>query len=223
MAVSRTIFNQATELVIDNLEGGYYHPDMLYDGRVTFNPNLISSGETLFGLDRKNGIELAKFSSWNKFWNAIDQARARSSWHYNYRGGSLEPTLKSYAEEIMYSWYNELAGRYLSLQARKLVESDPRLLFNFIYASWNGEGWFQRFASSINNAVASGITNTDALLTIAINDRKSTGNSLITQTAYKIQDLVQRLPGANTSGSTAGIFFILALATTGGYFLLQKD
>ena len=27
------------------------------------------------------------------------------------------------------------------------------LLFHFSYASWNGEGWFKRFATSLNSAI----------------------------------------------------------------------
>ena len=34
MAVNKNTFSNTTKLVIDNLEGGYYHPNMLKDGRV---------------------------------------------------------------------------------------------------------------------------------------------------------------------------------------------
>jgi hypothetical protein len=75
--------------------------------------------------------------------------------------------------------------------------SDGRLLFHFIYATWNGSGWFQKFAKDINAAVAQGITNTDALLKVAMHSRTKEGltkgsapNSLIAQGGNKIEKIV---------------------------------
>ena len=54
-----------------------------------------------------------------------------------------------------------------------------KLTFNFIYATWNGGGWFQKFARDINDAVEDGITNPDDLIKVAIKSRRESGNSLI--------------------------------------------
>jgi hypothetical protein len=47
-------FDKITSLVIDKLEGGYYHPNMLIDGRVK-DIRYSGSGETMFGIDRLKG------------------------------------------------------------------------------------------------------------------------------------------------------------------------
>jgi hypothetical protein len=41
-------------IIIEKLEGGYYHPDMLTDGRIK-DGRYGGSGETMFGIDRKTG------------------------------------------------------------------------------------------------------------------------------------------------------------------------
>ena len=41
-------------MIIDKLEGGYYHPDMLEDGRIK-DSRYSASGETMMGIDRKAG------------------------------------------------------------------------------------------------------------------------------------------------------------------------
>lgn len=60
-------FEYITDLIIDNLEGGYYHPDFYITGRKRYGDNAFitannfvksgyrSSGETMFGLDRDAG------------------------------------------------------------------------------------------------------------------------------------------------------------------------
>jgi hypothetical protein len=62
-------FQYIANLIIDNLEGGYYHPDMYIKGAKTTSGKFIPaatfvkadygrSGETLFGLDRHAGWNL---------------------------------------------------------------------------------------------------------------------------------------------------------------------
>jgi hypothetical protein len=69
-------------------------------------------------------------------------------------------------------------------------------LFHFIYATYNGSGWFKKFATDITNAIASGITDPIQLTKVAINSRIKEGlkkgskpNSLIVQSANKITKL----------------------------------
>jgi hypothetical protein len=63
-------FEYLTNIIIDNLEGGYYHPDFYITGRKRYGDNVFissnafikakygSSGETMFGLDRDAGWDL---------------------------------------------------------------------------------------------------------------------------------------------------------------------
>ena len=86
-----------------------------------------------------------------------------------------------------------MANAHLTPQAKALVNSDPRLLFNFIYATWNGSGWFKQFAKKINDSVASGVTDTDQLTKVAVAARTGSSNSLISQGGNKIASLVDRI------------------------------
>lgn len=207
-----TDFNEVVKIVIDKLEGGYYHPDMLKDGRVK-DSRYSGSGETMYGLDRFAGHGLYystprkgkdpiddlqyldsyeyKTQDAKEFWETIDSQNARKNWKWGERGPSaIQPRLLQLAGNIIRPEYERLAQKYLSPDALKLVNSDGRLLFNFIYATWNGSGWFQKFAKAVNDAVASGVANTDQLLQVALSARTGSGSSLIAQGGKKIAGLV---------------------------------
>lgn len=192
--VAASDFNRIIDIVIDNLEGGYYHPDMLQDGRVK-DSRYGSSGETMFGMDRKAG-NTESTQAGREFWALIDAENAREKWPWNYMGGSLAPKLKAKVAEIMKPKFEEYLGKYMTEDARKIVMSDVGLTFNFAYAVWNGPGWFQRFARVINEKVASGITDPKELLRIAVETRKNwssssnAANSLIAQGGRKIEKIV---------------------------------
>jgi hypothetical protein len=176
-------FRKITKKIIDNLEGGYYNPEWHY------KPIMGKSGETLFGIDRKNGGTLNTGPAGIKFWNLVDKNKNKSTWTYNYRGGSLESELTDLVVDIMEPHYNSLANTYLTPESKKIVENDERLLFHFIYGSWNGPGWFQTFAKKFNDAVKKGITNPDELSKIAVDSRIYSGNSLIARGGKKIDKL----------------------------------
>lgn len=195
---NKVLFKNITQFVIDNLEGGYYHPNMLKDGRVT-DQRYKNSGETMFGIDRVAGGSINKTPAGIKFWSIIDNANAKNLWKWNYKGGSLAPQLKELVAEIMFPVYNNYAKNYFSNQSKSIVESDNRLLFNFIYASWNGPAWFKMFAEKINTAIASGINNTDKLTEIAINTRKNSTNSLIKQGGNIIEKIIDQLKKKNVA------------------------
>jgi len=188
--VNANIFLPITDLVIKHLEGGYYHPDMMKDGRVKYDPRYSTSGETMFGIDRKNGVQLAKYPEWKTFWAVIDKSGARSKWKWNYRGGTLEAELRTLAGKLMYPWFSYLFTKYLSPAAQSLVSSDARLILHFAYAAWNGAGWFERFAKMINSQVAAGQTDVNKLTSLAVKQRTDSSNSLIRQTGSKIASLV---------------------------------
>lgn len=185
-------FAKIIDVVVTNFEGGYYHPQMLVDGRVK-DSRYGASGETMFGIDRKMGGALNTSPAGVKFWSIIDKADAKNKWKWNYMGGEYAPELKKLVAEMMYPQYEALATKYLSPEAKKIVDSDPRLTLNFAYATWNGAGWFKKFASDTNKAVDSGIKKPDQLVKVAIDSRTKEGlkegsspNSLIAQQGAKM-------------------------------------
>ena len=182
-------FDGIVAQVIDKLEGGYYHPDMLADGRVK-DQRYGNSGETMMGIDRKAGGSINTTPEGVEFWTIIDTENARKNWEWGYRGGSLEPKLRALAGKMIKRNYDTYAQKYLSDEALKIVNEDPKLLFNFVYSTWNGPGWFKKFANQINDAVASGISDPAELAKIAIKARLESGNSLIAQGGRKIDSFL---------------------------------
>ena len=182
-------FDGIVAKVIDKLEGGYYHPDMLQDGRVR-DARYGNSGETMMGIDRKAGGDINTTPEGIEFWKLIDDANARTEWKWGYRGGALESQLRKLAGKMIKRYYDKYASRYLSSKALTIVNENPKLLFNFVYAVWNGPGWFKNFADDINSAVDKGITDPEELAKIQIKDRLDSGNSLVAQGGRKIADLL---------------------------------
>jgi hypothetical protein len=189
-SLTSTDFKQSVNKVIDTFEGGYYHPNMVKDGRLKSSYKMGNSGETMMGMDRKHGSGFAKTSAGKEFWGLIDRANASQTWKHNYMGGSLENELKRLVADMIKPEYDSLSSKYLSSEAREIVKKSPDLTFNFIYATWNGPGWFQTFAKKINDAVSKGITNPSELTKIAIDARIKSGNSVIAQTGKKMSDLM---------------------------------
>jgi hypothetical protein len=196
--VAATDFEKMANIVIDNLEGGYYHPDMLADGRIK-DSRYGASGETMMGMDRKTGGWETQGPDAREFWRLIDEAGARTNWKYGYMGGPLESKLRELVPKMMKPLFQRYMGSYMSEPARAIVMSDPGLTFNFVYAVWNGPGWFQRFARVMNEKVASGITDPKELLNIAVETRKNwsssnkASNSLIAQGGRKIEKIVSSM------------------------------
>lgn len=186
------VFNTATGLIVSQFEGGYYHPNMLQDGRVK-DQRYAQSGETMFGIDRLQGGTINQTQAGQKFWALIDNAGAKDNWKWNYNGGTLAPQLKDLAAQMMQQPYEILADKVLSPQAKKIVESSTPLALHFIYATWNGPGWFKLFATKINDAVAAGVTDANKLIEIAKSSRVNSSNSLIAQTGKKVADLMDSL------------------------------
>lgn len=176
-------FEEITDKVISSLEGGYYHPKMNLGA-------MGDSGETMMGIDRKHGGDINTSSDGKEFWKLIDNAGASSKWKHNYKGGDLEPKLKSLVAKMMKPFFLKNMNNYLSTEARKIVESNPNLMFHFVYSTWNGPGWFRKFARVINDAVKKGITDPNKLTEIAIRSRIDSGNSLIARGGKKIDDIL---------------------------------
>ena len=181
--LSTTDFEKQVNKVIDNLEGGYYHPNMN-------KSDMGKSGETMMGMDRKHGTGFAQTSAGKEFWKLIDDANAKNNWKWNYMGGPLESRLRKLVVKMIQPEYERLSNSYLSKEAREIVNKSPNLMFHFIYATWNGSGWFQKFAKKINEAVDKGVTKISDLESIAMKSRKESGNSIIASGGQKISKLL---------------------------------
>lgn len=241
-------FQGVTKLVIDKLEGGYFHPDMR-SARPDIFGSYHRSGETMFGLDRHAGHDLYyktkrktsdvidnlkyiyggayeyKNDDARKFWQLIDRVNARKNWKWNYKGGQYADELQKLAANILRPQYEKLAARYLTEESQKLINKDPRILFHFIYSVWNGSGWFQRFASKFNEAVKQGKRGND-LLNAALNSRINSTNKLISNGGKKIKGFINsiELPKTITSTGTGGMLklILIPLLLYGAYTYLKK-
>jgi hypothetical protein len=181
--LSTTDFEKQVNKVIDNLEGGYYHPNMN-------KSDMGKSGETMMGMDRKHGTGFAQTSAGKEFWKLIDDANAKNNWKHYYMGGPLESRLRKLVVKMIQPEYERLSNSYLSKEAREIVNKSPNLMFHFIYSTWNGSGWFQKFAKKINEAVDKGVTKISDLESIAMKSRKESGNSIIASGGQKISKLL---------------------------------
>jgi hypothetical protein len=256
--MNQKAFDYITGLVIDKLEGGYFHPDMRTNNPSKFG-SYHRSGETMFGLDRHAGHSLFystprkssdviknmdyiysgaykyKSPEAKKFWEIVDKANARKNWSWNTRGGNKEKELRDLVGKIMFPQYEFLAKTYLTPESREIIESDPRLLFNFIYAVWNGSGWFKKFANDFNKSVKSGVTNKDKLVEQVISSRTKEGlttgsspNSLIKQGGEKISKFINniKLPKTvgklNKSKNSIVTSLMIALGLVSAYVLATK-
>jgi peptidoglycan hydrolase-like protein with peptidoglycan-binding domain len=186
-------------VIINYIEGGYYHPNMKEKNPQKFKL-FGSSTETLFGMDRYAG-DWEKTSAGQEFFNIIDGENASDNWSYNYKledNPSLSKKLKDLSADMINQRFQENKKRYFSKEALDVVNSDAGLTFNFLYASYNGPLWFQKFASEINDEVASGNTNPKSLLKIAIDTRKNWTSdkphvtTLIRRTGDKVMGALQK-------------------------------
>ena len=187
--ISANDFDKIMNVIIEKLEGGYYHPDMLKDGRVK-DKRFGNSGETMFGIDRKAGNWESRSSKGREFFSILDSVNARKNWNHNFMGGSYRPQLQKLATEMIKEEYISNSNKYLSKESQSIVNSNPKLIFNFIYATYNGPGWFQKFAKLINQMVESGTTDPQILSKSLIDRRKYSENSLIAQSGKKIEKIV---------------------------------
>ena len=175
-------FAQLTDLVINNLEGGYYHPDM--KAKLVNGDKLGESGETMFGFDRKASGSLVDTERGREFWRIVDEnygSHHGDTKYYNDKANgklvsaAVGEVLRRLITEIMTIQFNKYAD-WLTPEAKELVMSSPALLMQFWYACWNGPGRFQVFAQLVNAAVANGMKATADLYGILDKNRRSWGN-----------------------------------------------
>jgi hypothetical protein len=200
-------FNTICSRVIKELEGGYYHPDMLADGRIK-DGRYGASGETMYGIDRKTGGTINTTAEGRKFWALIDAKNARKEWDYNYfPSGKLRDQLYRLCCAMIKGRYESNLKSFVGDQeVIDVINSDGRLMFNFIYATWNGPGWFEGWAAEVKSKYAGGMKDSGELASYVTKRRisnknvllrKNKQNSLIAQGGQKIASLLGLSFGAS--------------------------
>lgn len=206
--------------IIDNIEGGYYHPDMkskLKNGDV-----MGASGETMYGLDRKNGAPgvTTATNSGVKFWQIVDTYYGNHHgdtkyWNDKAEGkksdipASVGAQLKPLAAGIIEYLFNKNL-QYLSAEAKQIVLNDLALTLQFLYATYNGSGNFQNFAKQVNNAVASGKKSQTELWNVVQAARRAKGG-LFAKGADKLDKIAATLPVSSVGSSGNGLMWAAAL------------
>lgn len=229
--MNKPLFLHIADLIINNIEGGYYHPNYKVLKPDTFEKMGIS-GETMYGLDRKNGAGSAVTTSaaGQKFWQIIDKefAAAKNDTKYwndkadgtKYIAASVGRQLRPLADEVTLLNYDRYANLYLDATSRKRIENSPKLQLQFAYLTWNGPGHFQKCATRVKNCIAAGKTD-DEIYNNLQQYRRGLSNSLFAKGADKLDALLGQL-GNVSSG--LGVFGWLALAAGafGLFFLVGR-
>lgn len=187
-------------LVIDNLEGGYYHPAM--KSSLKGGDKMGSSGETLFGIDRVHGADINKTPSGIKFWNYVDKnsgwsplSADKPKWEYSHV--PKESTLRQYVADMILEAY-ALDKNYANMtkEMEDLINSDARLQLHFIYGVWNGMGNFKNLYDSMVRYINKNPNYTmNDLLKSAIAARRALGGNrqVIAQSASAVERLIAKL------------------------------
>ena len=211
-----------TNAIIDNIEGGYYHPDM--KSNLRNGDRLGDSGETMFGIDRRAGAPqfTTKTADAVAFWNLVDQYygthHSDTAYYGDKADGRRVPAnvgiqLRHYVSEMIEDAYDDW-NDYLSDGAKRIVENDPRLMLQFWYAVWNGPGNFQKFANLVNAAYSNGERSALAFWNLIQNARRSRGG-LFAEGADKLDAIAAGLPGSSNV-----VPWLLAIAAAG--FIIYK-
>jgi hypothetical protein len=181
--------------IIDNIEGGYANEVHFADAaskakEADMKQAFLNSGETMFGIDRKNGPTMTEF------WELVDEnsgwaeeSADKEKWSHGYMGGDIEDELREYVYEWAIPTFEDFKNKKLDSEAKKLVEEDERISIHLLYAVWNGIVFFNHFANVINSAVSEGITDRDELWKVALDSRKNHSNGAVRNSAPKIEKI----------------------------------
>jgi len=182
-------FETVTKIVIDKFEGGYWNPFCPHP-----KENMGVSTETLFGIDRYNG-NIEATPEGREFFKIIDKEKydngAQSNgfgknmqwtnmnqfcnkWKWLYRGGDKEQVLKDLAVRLMKTYFdNNISNFVKNPKLKEKIENIPALTLHMSYATWNGPGFFQKFAKSLEDGLNQGMSDSE-LINKAIEDRSRT-------------------------------------------------
>lgn len=217
--------------IIDNLEGGYYHPAMK-----PYLPNgdkMLDSGETMFGMDRTGGSDIVNSEDGKDFWNLIDANyythHADRAYYNDMADGkriakSVGDELRRLATNMMKNRFDRYSKSLLP-GVYNLVINDPRLLLQFLYACWNGVGNFNTFAQVANNTYNSGKKDVGSIYNAINATRRNMPGAtaqkkeLFAKGANKIDLICDKyLGGVPTKKNNSKIFWIIFAAIAGVTF-----
>jgi peptidoglycan hydrolase-like protein with peptidoglycan-binding domain len=181
--------------IINNIEGGYAATEHFMANAhkqkdPTVRDALLNSGETMFGIDRKNGPQM------DEFWEIVDEnsgyapeSADKDKWTHGYMGGDVEDELR----ELVYEWaiplYEDYKNSKMSSELRRLVDEDKRLATHFMYACWNGIVFYNQFKNILESEISNGNTDRDSLWKVAIDSRKNHSNGVARLTAPKVEKI----------------------------------
>lgn len=213
--MNKRLATKYVNYIIDYLEGGYYHPDM--KSKLVNGENMLDSGETMFGIDRQNGAPL--FSTGTPaaiaFWQLVDDAYSThhgDTGYYNDKAdgrkvaASIGNQLRSYAAQMIIDAF-ERNAQYLSEGAREIVFDNPRLLLQFLYATYNGPGNFKLFADLVNSAYANGERSALAFWDLVQSARRNRGGQWVKMADGL--DLIANTYNIDADASGSGIWLWL--------------
>jgi hypothetical protein len=179
-------FSELFQLEKQYLGGGYFHPDMYIVNPVMFK-GYENSGETFLDIDLKNGGSINVCDAGIKFWDIIHGVDAQHNWSWNYFGGDLLPQLSQLASQMIFPEYRTLLNSYLSKTLADIVNQDAALTFNFLYATFNGAGYFKYFAAAFDIYVnKQGVTDPKILMDKMIYERENISAKIFGENAVKL-------------------------------------
>lgn len=181
MNLDSTTARQFTDIVIDNFEGGYYHPNL--KAYLKGGEKMGISGETMYGVDFEHGGSLGQSQFAQEVHNffapyvaqVTDNASAVRIYNDKANGKKVAP--KEYGErwrpmvaQMMLNLFKQYFS-YLSPGAQQMVLNDNALMLQFWYAVWNGETRFKKFADIMNAAYNGGERNPQTINILILNER----------------------------------------------------
>jgi hypothetical protein len=203
VTASLRTFNEVCTSVIANIEGGYYHPRMLLPnsrGKVrlvdrsgimrAIDPKtggkmdgMSPSGETMYGVDRLNGLDNRANNPavWDLFWKLIADNGGPDLWDYNHiPPNPLKSQLQALTVKIIEPQFESLMKRKVKdKKIQDVIRSDGRLYFNFVYATWNGQSFFERYANAVEKAYNAGTTDPLQLANLVVRLRQGSTSKTI--------------------------------------------
>lgn len=173
--ITRTVktFRETVFDVINYLEGAYCSGGYKCGDIKTRPPR---SGETLWGLDRKNHSGTLDTA----FWTEVDKVKT-SRWGASYpKPSQVDSSLFDLYVKVIKNDFDKFFKTYVKNEALKqIILSDGRLMFNMVYAVYNGAGWFKGFARLLTTAYNNGTTTADGLNTVFVNERVYGGGNVV--------------------------------------------
>jgi hypothetical protein len=181
-------FEKITKIVINKLEGGYWNGSTTKNERTTKmgicknhpKGSMGASTETMFGLDRYNG-NIESTPEGKEFFRIIDEEKKKlgmdgfcQKWKWLYKGGDKEEILKDLVVKNRKASFDRNMSKYVNAETKQKVESIPGLTLHMSYATWNGPGFFKKFAKSLESKIKTGASDKE-LIDLAISDRAKTG------------------------------------------------